>query len=197
MKLKLFLFLFFACTLLSARAMAQGCSTIPIPFPLVGTADIKVNSGACVANVDAGTTGQGGRLRWDNNNSHALELFDSDDSGQLLWCAGGNPNANCRSGNNAILCLQQDGNMVIYVPQANETTAIVCNRNAGDGGGGVAIWASNTQHANDGANNGTEQLLVEEDVFFCANNVCTTRTGDRAVIQTASGLQFVSLGYTD
>jgi hypothetical protein len=170
--------------------MAQGCSTNPKPFPLPGNADIQVGAGTCIANADEGPTGQGGRLRWDNSNSHKLELFDSDDSGQLLWCAGGNPNANCRGGSGDILCLQQDGNMVIYVPQVGGPSTIDCGRTDNDGG--VAIWASNTQHDNDDF----EELLVREDVFFCTS-VCTTRTGDRAVIQNSSAVVFVSLGYND
>ena len=99
MKLRSFLFaglfLFLASTLLVGNAMAQGCSTTPIAFPAPGGTDRTVASGTCIANVDAGSaTGQGGRLRWDNSGNHELQLFDSDDSGQLLWCAnsGGNNN---------------------------------------------------------------------------------------------------------
>jgi hypothetical protein len=188
MKLRLFLFLFFAGALLTGRAMAQGCSTNPRPFPLPGAHDIKVNSEVCIANVDAGTTGQGGRLRWDNSGSNRLELFDSDDSGQRLWCA--NNGGTCAIGK--ILCLQQDGNMVIY-NDAPGNPAVECDRSDTDHDNGTPAWASNTQ----GDNDDFEELLVAEDVFFCTN-VCTTRFGDRAIIQSPThGVVFVSLGYND
>lgn len=203
MKMRLFLFLFFACTLLAGRAMAQGCSTSPIHFPQPGDPDYQVPSGTCIANADPDSpTGQGGRLRWDNNNSHELQLFDSDDSGQLLWCANstndngaeGSPTSNCWAIPNSILCLQQDGNMVIYQPQRGGPTTIDCGRTDNDGG--QAVWASGTQHGNDGF----EVLHVLEDPFFCHGGVCITRTGDRAVISndTAPGNHiWVSLGYVD
>ncbi|HEV3037365.1 MAG TPA: hypothetical protein VHA33_06230 [Candidatus Angelobacter sp.] len=178
MKLKLFLFL--ASALLAGRAMAQGCSTNPIPFPLPGNADKMVPSGTCIANVDEG--GQGGRLRWDNNGSHILQLFDADDAGQSLWCD--NSGSGCIPG--SILCLQQDGNMVMYSPSPGQGT-IDCGRSDGDGG--QAVWASNTQHKNDSH----EELAVGEDVLWLG----VIRTGDRAVVRNGSGAQWVSTGFTD
>ncbi len=184
MKLRLFLFLFLACTLVTGSAMAQGCSTSPIAFPAPGGNDKTVASGTCIANVDAGSTGQGGRLRWNDSNNHELVLFDSDDGGGFLWCAGGGGNANnCAVG--TILCLQQDGNMVMYTPRPGQGT-IHCGN---DGDGGLAVWASNTQHDNDGQ----EELVIEEDVVWMG----VLRTGDRAVIRNGNGIQWASTGYTD
>jgi hypothetical protein len=178
MKLKLFLFL--ASALLAGRAMAQ-CSTLPFTFPAPGTADKTVPSGTCLANVDAGTTGQGGRLRWNNNNSHELQLFDADDQGQLLWCA--NNSGVCATG--GILCAQQDGNLVMY-SQVQGQPPIACHDN---GNGGSVSWSSRTQHKNDGQ----EALTVDEDIS-CNG---ATRTGDRAVVRNGQGIQWCSTGYTD
>lgn len=188
MKLKLFLFLFIACTLLAGRAMAQGCQTNPKIFP-TGNSDTTLTPGFCIANVDAGSTGQGGRLRWDDSNNQELVLFDSDDTGNFLWCAGGafgsgtGNQSLCRTG--TILCLQHDGNMVLYAPNGPNTASVCVH----DGDGGVAVWASNT----DGDNDGQEVLEIEEDVVFNGSR----RTGDRVVIRNGSGIKFVSLGYTD
>lgn len=202
MKMRLFLFLFFACTLLAGRAMAQTCFASPRNFPQPGAADIT-EPPFCIANSDEGSTGQGGRLRWNNNGSHALELFDTDDSGQLLWCANpnndnggsGSPTSNCFAIPGSILCLQQDGNMVIYQPQRGGPTTIDCNRNDGDGG--QAVWASGTENTIFTTNNnGNERLVVEENVSFQG----TTRFGDRAVIRnnpTNTGILWVTLGYSD
>src|SRR5215471_19804189 len=118
MKMRLFLFLFFAGTLLAGRATAQTCFTSPRNFPQPGAAD-KNPGPFCMANADSDSpSGQGGRLRWNNNSSHALYLFDTDDDGHLMWCAnpdntnGGSSGdtSTCFTTNNSILCLQQDGN---------------------------------------------------------------------------------------
>jgi len=191
MKNRLFLFLFFACTLLTGRAMAQGCSTAPLTFP-TGSSDKTVASGTCIANADSDSpTGQGGRLRWDDAGNHKLVLFDSEHGGNFLWCAGGafgvgTGNSNdCAGGvGNTVLCMQHDGNLVVYIP--NGTTLPHCV-NSGDGG--IAVWASNT----DGDNDGQEELVIEENVSFGG----TTRTGERVVIRNRSGAQFVGLGYVD
>jgi hypothetical protein len=182
MKLRLFLFLFLASTLLAGTAMAQGCSTNPLPFPVPGGNDRLVPSGTCITNAfDEG--GDGGRLRWDNNSSHELQLFDADDGGQLLWCA--NNGGVCALGN--ILCLQQDGNMVIYVSVPGNP-AIDCGNSDGDNG--QPTWASNTQ----GLNDSQEQLTVEENVVWLGK----LRTGDRAVIRNGrDGVLWVSTGYDD
>lgn len=195
----LFLFLFIACTLLAGRAMAQGCTTNPKDFPQPGDADTQVGSNFCIANPDEGPTGQGGRLRWATNGGHALQLFDADDSGELLWCANsGNDNGgssgptNCWDIPGSILCLQQDGNMVIYQPQRGGPSTIDCGRTDSDGG--QAVWASGTENTLFTTNNdGHEVLVVQEDVIF--NNA--QRTGDRAVIHNNSKILWVSLGYVD
>jgi hypothetical protein len=173
--------------------MAQGCSTNPISFPPPGASDQQVASGTCIANVDVdnGVTMQGGRFRWDNNSSNELQLFDADDSGQLLWCAnsannhgGSSGPTNCLNSNGSILCLQQDGNMVIYAPNGPIQPHCVNN-----GDGGVAVWASDTAGDNDGG----EELVVQEDVFFKNAH----RLGDRAVIRNNTKVVWVSLGYAD
>jgi len=180
MKLRLFLFLCLACTLLAGRAMAQGCSTSPLTFPPPSGSDRQVAAGTCIANndTDGSTTTQGGRLRWNNNNSHELELFDHDDNGQRLWCDGkSDSSTTCIPGN--ILCLQADGNMVIY-----SGSGISCTGNQG-----TPVWASNTV----GVNDSQEALRVEEDVSFKG----LTRSGDRAVIRNGNAVHFCSLGYVD
>jgi len=183
MKLRLFLFLCLACTLLAGRAMAQGCSDTPLTFPTFSShTDRQVASGTCIANddTDGSTSTQGGRLRWNNNNSRLLELFDHDDNGQRLWCDGkSNSSTTCIPGN--ILCLQADGNMVIYTG-----SGISCT-----GDHGTPVWASNTAHL--GFNDSQEALRVEEDVSFKG----LTRSGDRAVIRNGTGVLFCSLGYVD
>jgi hypothetical protein len=179
MKLTLFLFLFLAGSLLAGRAMAQGCSTAPIAFPPPGDADIQVAPGTCIANADRDSpTGQGGRLRWDDNGNNELVLFDSEHGGIFLWCDGqSDSSTTCIPGN--ILCLQADGNMVIY-----SGNGISCTGNHGK-----AVWSSKTL----GDNDSQERLTVEENVV-CGG---VQRSGERAVIRNASGVQFCSLGYVD
>jgi hypothetical protein len=173
MKLRLFLFLFLACSLLAGRAYAQGCSTAPIPFPTNN--NHLVPSGTCIANVDPNSpTGQGGRLRWNDNSNHELVLFDSDSGGIFLWCAGGgHDSTKCALGHS--LCLQADGNMVIYAESST------CS--------GTPVWASNTQ----GQNFANERLVVNKNVVWKS----LLRTGDRAVVRNDNGPQWVSTGYTD
>lgn len=183
MKLRLLVLLFLAGSLLAGRAMAQGCTVTALTFPTSGNKQIPQQT--CITNndTDRGTTTDGGRLRWDNkdasgNVSHLLELFDHDDSGQRLWCDGqSDQSTTCKPGN--ILCLQSDGNMVIY-----EGTD--CNTNQG-----TPVFASNTNAAGD--NDGQERLEVEENVSFGGS----TRSGDRAVIRNGSKALFVSLGFVD
>ena len=187
----LFLFLFIACTLLAGRAMAQGCTTTPDAFP-TGSSDKPVASGTCLANADAdSSTGQGGRLRWDDSNNDKLILFDSEHGGGFLWCAGGangvgtgNQNDCAGGAGSSVLCMQHDGNLVLYTP--NGTTLPHC---VNDGDGGRAVWASNT----DGDNDGQEELVIEENVVFGG----VLRTGERVVIRNGSGVKFVGLGYVD
>jgi hypothetical protein len=150
MKLRLSLLLFLACTLVAGKAMAQTCTTTPIRFPRT----FNSNMPFCVASEGGGT--QTGRLRWNDNNSHALELFDTDDGGRFLWCAGGGSNQNnCTRGNS--LCLQSDGNMVIY----QDTNC-----------GGNALWASNTSGGiecalfNNCTNEDGEELFVQDNLVI-------------------------------
>jgi hypothetical protein len=149
-----------------------------------------------MANADSDSpSGQGGRLRWNNNKSHSLQLFDTDTDSRLIWCAnpdntnGGSSGdtSNCLTTNQSILCLQQDGNMVIYGPSGNILPQCV-----NSGNGGTVLWASGTE----GNNNNNERLVVEEDVVF--QNIL--RTGDRGVIRNNpnnSGILWVTLGFVD
>jgi len=149
-----------------------------------------------MANADSDSpSGQGGRLRWNNNSSHSLLLFDTDGDGHLMWCAnpdntnGGSSGdtSNCFTTNGSILCLQQDGNMVIYGPSGTIQPQCV-----NSGNGGTVLWASGTE----GSNNDNERLVVEEDVTF-KNGL---RTGDRGVIRNNphnSGILWVTLGFAD
>jgi hypothetical protein len=200
LKMKFKLFLFLACALLAGRATAQTCFASQRNFPQPMAGD-KTAPPFCMANADSDSpSGQGGRLRWNNNSSHALQLFDTDDDGHLMWCAnpdntnGGSSGdtSNCLTTNNSILCLQQDGNMVIYGPSGTIMPQCV-----GDGGGGTPLWASGTENTFfTTTNNGNERLVVEEDVSF-KNGL---RSGDRAVIRnnpTNTGILWVTLGYSD
>ncbi|HLJ26194.1 MAG TPA: hypothetical protein VKY85_05750 [Candidatus Angelobacter sp.] len=169
MKLRLFLFLFLACTLVTGSAMAQGCSTKPLQFPPSGGNDIGVPSGTCIASLDSAGN-QSGRLRWDNGGNGILQLFDTDDGGQSLWCAL--QAGSCARGR--ILCLQQDGNAVIY-------TGSDCGGVGSDPDVGTALWASNTS-GNCGlfgncTNEDTEELFVQDNL-----SVNGVHIGEAAVI---------------
>jgi hypothetical protein len=128
MRIKLFLFL--ACALLAGSAKAQ-CKVEGLLFPAPSASNFfaEVVPGTCLASGTS--TNQTARLRWVNGN---LALFDLDDggTGKLLWCAG-SPNA-CVTGGS--LCLQRDGNLVIY----SQDQCV-----------GSPLWASNTVGANDPA----------------------------------------------
>jgi hypothetical protein len=123
------LFLLLAATLTvgisAAQAQSQPCVVKALGFPAPSRTLVKtpIPSGTCVA-----TPGQTGRLRWDNNGSRELQLFDTDDGGKLLWCGHlHDGNTACAQGSS--FCLQSDGNAVIY---------------AGADCTGEALWASNT-----------------------------------------------------
>jgi hypothetical protein len=195
MKLRLFLFLFLASTLLAGTAMAQGCTTTPDPFPLQGDPDKEVISGKCLTNndTDNGVTQQGGRLRWQGsvNTPGTLQLFDADDDGHSLWCAIDKSTGVCAQAE--LFCLQQDGNAVLY--QGDHTFG---TPHCGDVGSnptlGRALWASNTQ----GANDNHEVLDVEEEdpLGILWNN--TRYKGDRAVVRNQTtnngGVQWLNTG---
>lgn len=153
------LFLLLAATLLvgagAAHAQSLACVVGSLGFPAPGTPVVKraVPPGTCVE-----TPGATGRLRWDNNGSGELQLFDTDDGGALLWCAHlHDGNTTCAQGGS--FCLQSDGNAVIYA-NANCT--------------GEALWASNTV----GDNLGGELMEVGDgDQGFCG-----IAHGEKAVI---------------
>jgi hypothetical protein len=152
MKLRLYLSLL-ALTLLfaigAAHAQSLPCVVAGLDFPSpnqVGMA-FSVDSGACLASTSPNDRNgpQTGRLRWDDNKSGKLELFDTDDGGALLWCGHlHDGNGPCAVGKS--LCLQWDGNMVIY---------------SGTGCSGSPQWASNTN----GENEGGEFLFVGDKII--------------------------------
>jgi hypothetical protein len=157
------LLLLFVSMLVGAGSAWAACPEGVIPFPAPNSGQDRVlNSGACLSNA-----GQAARLRWDNAGSHELQLFDTDDSGQLLWCAH-DSSGGCAKGKSA--CLQADGNMVIY---------------SGDNCTGSAQWASNTRGKNidgevlavaDSASDGEHMVIVNhrnnppEQFIFISNN---------------------------
>ena len=128
------LLLLFAWALLAgiSAAHAQQCTVESLVFPTSGNA--AVNTPICLA---AG--GQAARLRWDNAGSGLLQLFDTDDGGQAIWCAK-DVVGHCAKGTS--LCFQSDGDLVIY-DGVQECT-------------GNAVWHSGTK----GDNVGVEVLVV-------------------------------------
>jgi hypothetical protein len=190
MKMRLFLFLFFAGTLLAGKAVAQ-CTTTPETFPLQNHADKQVASGKCLTNndTDNGVTQDGGRLRWQGgvNTPGTLQLFDTDDGGQALWCAIDSTTAACARAE--LFCLQQDGNAVLYQGDHSSGTPH-CGDVPNNPTLGRALWASNT----DGDNDNQEILDVEEKL---PNGILWNgafRTGDRAVVRNSSGPIWVNTG---
>jgi len=152
------LFLFLAVTLVgigAAHAQSLPCVVASLGFPAPSPTLVKnpVPSGTCVE-----TPGATGRLRWDNNDSGELQLFDTDDGGTLLWCAHlHDGNTTCAVGQS--FCLQSDGNAVIYA-NANCT--------------GEALWASNTV----GLNINGEVMEVGDNFNSCGISFI----GEKAVI---------------
>ena len=126
---RLFLFLATTALLGMGRAHAQ-CSILAEAFPSPGSSAFahRIPNGTCITNA-AGTA----RLRWDNNSSGLLELFDTDGGGRRFWCDGINDPGGCAA--NAVpggsLCLQRDGNMVIRVGNTCSTSS-------------PAVWSSGT-----------------------------------------------------
>jgi hypothetical protein len=123
------LFLLFAWVLLAgiSTAHAQQCKVEFLIFPKSG--NDAVNTPICLA-----ASGQAARLRWDNAGSGLLQLFDTDDGGQAVWCAK-DVVGNCAKGTS--LCFQSDGDLVIY-DGVQECT-------------GNAVWHSGTKGDNVGA----------------------------------------------
>jgi hypothetical protein len=139
MKLRLLLLL--TSTLFGGVVTAHADCVPYLLFPSPGSHRTDYPSpGTCVADESNGSND--GRLRWSNNYSGLLQLFDTDDSGQLLWCAHDDSDHDvCVSDSGNYLAVQWDGNLVIYDPY------------------GHAIWASNTV----GASDDPEEILTVAD----------------------------------
>jgi hypothetical protein len=127
MKLKSFLLLI-SILFMGFGAARASCPEGGLLFPAPGSGvKLAVKSGTCIA-----APGQAARLRWDDSGSGQLQLFDSDDAGTpLIWCAHDNTGA-CARGSS--LCLQDDGNLVIYAGSDCKTDP---------------LWASNTTRSGD------------------------------------------------
>jgi hypothetical protein len=155
MKLKLFLLFITGIVLLGIGTAQAQCPEAILLFP-PPTSDgsitkVAVQSGMCISAAN-----QAARLRWNNNNSGLLQLFDTDEGGSQIWCDGINDPGGCQPGGS--LCLQSDGNMVVY-------TGTSCN--------GAAVWASGTVGANSAnreglrvldENDGQEHIIIEANV---------------------------------
>ena len=101
------LFLLLISVVLAGMGTARAqCAEVLLGFPTSGP-PVPVPSGTCLA-----APNQQARLRWDNANSGKLQLFDTDDQGQQIWCAGGDTGGGCVVGQS--FCLRQDGNAVIF-----------------------------------------------------------------------------------
>lgn len=189
MKLRLFLFLFVACSVLVGNAMAQGCTVTALAFPVSGGSDRQVTGGTCIANADSDSpNGQGGRLRWEGNDNTPgrLQLFDADDGGQSLWCALDSVTGACALAE--LFCLQQDGNAVLYQGDHTQGTPH-CGQVGSNPTLGRALWSSNT----DGDNDNFEKLDVEEQPGGILWNGAL-RTGDHAVVRNSSKVLWVNTG---
>lgn len=118
--------LFAGMIILGVGTARAQCPETTLLFPANSAnsdiAKVEVPSGACIAGRN-----QAARLRWDDGGNGLLELFDTDDGGTLIWCNGFNDPGGCKPGKS--LCLQSDGNMVIY-------DGASCTGNA--------VWASGT-----------------------------------------------------
>jgi hypothetical protein len=149
MKLRIFLLVTAALTVGMNTAHAS-CVDNFVAFPQPHSGKIVIiQSGFCITDPNSGA-----RLRWDNANSHELQLFDTDGGGNLLWCAH-DSSGHCAQG--ASFCLQQDGNMVIYDEASCQ---------------GHPLWASNTVGENDDG----------EGLFVVDTKSGKTDTGERAAI---------------
>jgi hypothetical protein len=160
MKYTRLLMLFAGVIILGVGTARAQCSEAYLLFPIHfsnGTngdvAKVEVPSGTCIAALN-----QAARLRWNNNNSGLLQLFDTDEAGNQIWCNGIDAGG-CKPGKS--LCLQSDGNMVIY---------------AGASCTGNAVWSSGTVGQNfcgeglavaDGGNG--EEVVIVNNIFGCAS----------------------------
>jgi outer membrane protein assembly factor BamB len=145
MKLKLFLLFFTGIVLLGIGTANAQCPNSILLFPPPTTdgtiVKLAVPSGTCIA-----APNQTARLRWNNNNSGLLQLFDTDEGGAQIWCDGINNPGGCQPGGS--LCLQSDGNMVVYLGTS-------CN--------GTAIWSSGTVGGNSLCPEGLAVIEVAND----------------------------------
>lgn len=157
MKVKLFLFLAAAALFGMGRAQAQ-CSILAeaFPSPTSTTFAHRIPNGTCITN-GTGTA----RLRWDNNGSGLLELFDTDDVPQSrFWCDGLNDPGGCpaKAVPGGSLCLQRDGNMVIRAGTTCSTSI-------------RAVWSSGTVGDNICGEvlrvNGASQAEIANNVSAC------------------------------
>lgn len=161
--MKVKLVLLFAASLLvgigSAHAQSLSCVVKSLGFPSPtppGNPVVKwsVPSGTCVE-----SSGATGRLRWDDNGSGELELFDTDDAGALLWCAHlHDTGTTCAIG--VSFCLQSDGNAVIY---------------DGFNCAGSVVWSSKTV----GDNINGEEMKVDDNFSDCHG---VSFLGEKAII---------------
>lgn len=138
MKYTRVLMLFAGMIILGMGTARAQCAETTLLFPLNSLnsdiAKVEVPSGACIA-----APNQAARLRWNNNGNGLLQLFDTDDGGGQIWCDGINQPGGCQPGKS--LCLQSDGNMVVY---------------AGASCTGNAVWSSGTV----GQNSCVEGLII-------------------------------------
>ncbi len=156
MRLRLFLLL--ASSLLAGIGTAHAsCTNMTLFFPPPGNPTLKVISGSCITDPNSGA-----RLRWDDNNNGELQLFDTDGVGALLWCAHDSTGA-CAKGSS--LCLQADGNLVIYAGSDCRTDP---------------LWASNTF----GIDPRTHQPFNDDGEILVVGDVSVNggKRGERAVI---------------
>jgi hypothetical protein len=110
-----------------SRADCVNYLEFPSPFTHNTT---WVAYGTCIQ--DPARYDAGGRLRWGDNNNGQLQLFDTDDHGQLIWCAHDDSDHDtCVTNGLNSLGAQWDGNLVIYDSY------------------GKALWASNTVGSNE------------------------------------------------
>lgn len=160
MKYTRLLMLFAGMIILGVGTARAQCSEAYLLFPVhfsnssnTDIAKVEVPAGACIAALN-----QAARLRWDNNGSGLLQLFDTDEAGNQIWCNGISDPGGCKPGKS--LCLQSDGNMVIY---------------AGASCTGNAVWSSGTVGQNfcaEGlavADEGDgEHVAIVNNIFGCA-----------------------------
>jgi hypothetical protein len=104
MKVRLFLFLAVMALVDVGTARAVTCTgprQAPFTFNVVSS-----TSELCIEGANANA-----RVRYNNKNTHELELFDTDDGGGFLWCAHA-VDGSCAKG--LSLCFRADGNLELW-----------------------------------------------------------------------------------